>query len=79
MDKLPSNNRISTKQTIVKRIAKKGGLRASINANCCDCIYDELEPGTWRKQVENCTVTNCELYAVRPKPKAAMPTTLNRN
>lgn len=54
------------KQNLITRIAKKGGLRARVNANCCECIYDELDSGTWRKQVENCTVYSCQLYPVRP-------------
>ena len=56
------------KRKLVARIGKKGGFRASINAHCCQCIYDELVPGTWRKQVENCTVSDCELYHLRPTP-----------
>lgn len=42
-------------------------LRAAINANCKDCIYDGAESGSWRKQVENCTITACSLHPVRPK------------
>jgi len=57
---------LTFKQKLVARIAKKGGLRACVNAHCCQCIYDELVPGTWRKQVENCTVEDCALYLKRP-------------
>ncbi len=42
-------------------------LRASINAHCRDCVYDPSNGGSWRKQVENCTVLACSLYNVRPK------------
>ena len=44
-------------------------LRAAINAKCKDCIYDKMGAGTWRQQVESCTVTLCPLYNVRPKSK----------
>lgn len=47
---------------------KKPGMRASINAHCKSCIYDKAEPGTWRQQVEACTVTSCALYPHRPLP-----------
>ena len=45
---------------------KKTGLRAAVNKHCRSCIYDELEPGTWRKQVEQCTVKTCDLFPFRP-------------
>lgn len=41
-------------------------LRKAINDNCKECTYDDAEPGTWRQQVENCTVTSCKLWPVRP-------------
>ena len=41
-------------------------LRGAINAKCRDCIYDQKASGTWRMQVEACTVTGCPLYPVRP-------------
>lgn len=42
-------------------------LRKHIDKHCKSCIYDPLSGhGTWRQQVEGCTVLNCELYAVRP-------------
>lgn len=44
----------------------KSDLQQAINAHCKGCIYDSLQPGTWRQQVENCTVTKCELYTYRP-------------
>ena len=59
------------KQNLVTRIAKKGGLRARVNAKCCDCTYDELDTGTWRKQVENCPSIDCPLFTVRPKSGGA--------
>lgn len=48
---------------------KPAGLRFYVDMACKDCIYDEKGPGTWRKQVENCTVTLCPLYEVRPKQR----------
>lgn len=45
-------------------------LRKSVNNYCKSCTYDpESGLGTWREQVELCTVTKCPLYAVRPLPK----------
>ena len=41
-------------------------LRKSVDMKCKDCIYDELAPGSWRKQTEACEMTNCPLYDVRP-------------
>ena len=46
----------------------KTGLRKAVDNHCKSCIYDELEPGTWRQQVEQCTVTICDLYPFRPMP-----------
>lgn len=42
--------------------------RERINNKCKECIYDPQAMGTWRKQVENCSSPNCQLYAVRPVP-----------
>ena len=41
----------------------------AINDYCKWCIYDPLDQGTWRMQVEKCTVTDCPLYPYRPLPK----------
>ena len=46
----------------------KKSLRRAINEHCKQCIYDDKSGyGTWRQQVENCTVVKCPLYPVRPK------------
>lgn len=42
------------------------GMRLRVDMMCKDCIYDPEAPGTWRKQVESCTVSFCPLYAIRP-------------
>ncbi len=42
------------------------GLRKAINDKCKACTYDDLDVGTWRHQVEDCTVTMCPLHPVRP-------------
>jgi hypothetical protein len=48
--------------------APKLGLRAAINAMCKSCVYDPLSGmGTWRQQVEGCTVKVCALWPVRPR------------
>ncbi len=49
-----------------EKLEKTNGLRFRVDMACKDCIYDEKTPGTWRKQVENCTTTACPLYPVRP-------------
>jgi hypothetical protein len=49
-------------QRVINRLARKSGLKALVDAKYCDYNYDELVPGTWRKQVENCW----PLFAVRP-------------
>lgn len=45
-------------------------LRASIDAHCKSCVYDEGKKGagTWRKQCQECTITTCPIYPVRPIP-----------
>jgi hypothetical protein len=48
-------------------------LRKAINDYCKGCIYDSLAPGTWMKQVEDCSSPDCELYPVRPKPRPVRP------
>ena len=46
---------------------KKLGLRARVNLMCKECIYDPLEEGRWREQVDACTDRGCPLWPVRPK------------
>ncbi len=41
-------------------------LKSAVNAKCKDCSYDSCAPGSWRKQVEECTVYSCALWEVRP-------------
>jgi hypothetical protein len=46
---------------------KRKGLRKSINDKCKQCIYHSTnEGGSWRQQVEACTVKSCGLWDVRP-------------
>jgi hypothetical protein len=43
-------------------------MRKAINDKCKSCIYDPLGgAGTWRQQVEACTIVECGLYPYRPK------------
>ena len=39
----------------------------AIDLKCKDCIYDPLDSGTWRAQVEACTCTERPLFVFRPK------------
>ena len=41
-------------------------LKKCIENKCRDCTYDAAAPGSWRNQVEACTVTSCALWEVRP-------------
>ena len=41
-------------------------LKKAIEQKCKDCTYDTAAPGTWREQVEGCTVKRCALWEVRP-------------
>jgi len=45
------------------------GMRQAINEKCRDCIYDPQAGGTWRQQVEACTITECSLHPYRPTSK----------
>lgn len=38
----------------------------AIEAKCRDCIVDELDTGTWRAQVTDCTDEACALHEYRP-------------
>ena len=54
------------KTKLIHREAGKAGFRGKVNAKCIECVYDDQEPGTWRKQVENCPSVACPLHSVRP-------------
>jgi hypothetical protein len=47
-------------------------LKKCIEAKCKDCTYDQEAPGTWREQVEACTVQKCPLWSVRPMTVATI-------
>lgn len=52
----------------------KPSLRKAINDHCKGCIYDPQSGlGSWRKQVELCTVTTCPLFPVRPISASGKP------
>ena len=54
------------RQKLLEKLGRKAGLRSKVDAKCVECIYDPYQPGSWRKQVENCTAPDCPLYRVRP-------------
>ena len=54
------------KSNLRKTQKERKSLRSAINAFCKYCIYDPGADGTWRKQVEDCTATDCPLHPVRP-------------
>lgn len=41
-------------------------LKKCIELKCKQCTYDSTQPGSWRSQVEQCTVRSCPLWEVRP-------------
>jgi hypothetical protein len=41
-------------------------LKKCIEQHCKNCSYDKAIEGTWRAQVESCTVQTCALWPVRP-------------
>lgn len=53
------------RQELIDHQAAKPGLRGKINAYCISCIYDQKAPGTWKQQIEGCTVLDCPLRPVR--------------
>ena len=61
------NNPDEVKDRYIKIHSSKNGLRGRVDANCIACLFDPCEPGTWRAQVEACTVISCPLYPVRAK------------
>ena len=60
------------KEAIIARLLKKSGKRALIDANCVQCVYDETERGTYRKQVWECSARDCVFYAVRLRPRGSI-------
>lgn len=50
----------------MSKSAPRPSMRAAVNAKCRECIYDPIEPGGWRQQVEACSCWGCPLYTVRP-------------
>jgi len=41
----------------------------AIMEKCIECIYDPLESGSMRYQVERCEIPSCALYPYRPVSK----------
>lgn len=41
-------------------------LKKCVENMCKSCSYDPTQAGSWRHQVENCTVKSCALWEVRP-------------
>lgn len=41
-------------------------LKSAIRAKCKECTYDSSQPGTYLRQIEDCRVTKCALWPVRP-------------
>ncbi len=47
-------------------MAGKPSLKKCVEEHCKSCTYDQFAPGSWRAQVENCSVFTCKLWPVRP-------------
>lgn len=58
------------KRKPVKAYKPPKSMRKAINDKCRDCIYDDCVTGTWRAQVEACTIEDCPLWNVRPRTTA---------
>lgn len=56
-------------QIIAERL-RRPGYKARVAAKCIDCSYDEAAPGSWRAQVDACTVASCPLWEVRPRSRS---------
>ena len=52
-------------------------LRKAIDEKCKDCIYDPMQPGSWRKQVDRCRDVTCSLHPYRPRSYANKDTNKN--
>lgn len=50
-------------------------LKKCVENMCKSCTYDATQSGSWRNQVEACTVKTCALWEVRP---VTMETQLSR-
>lgn len=50
-------------------------LKKCVENMCKSCTYDATQAGSWRHQVENCSVKSCALWEVRP---VTMETQLSR-
>ena len=46
-------------------------MRQAINAMCRDCIFDPMDRGNWRQQVEACTTPSCPLFELRPVSRSS--------
>ena len=55
---------------VIDYTGKRRTRQQAIEAMCRDCIYDELDEGTWRMQVEQCELSNCPLYQYRPRSRS---------
>ena len=45
-----------------------------MDMHCKSCTYDPAAPGSWRQQVESCSVTSCNLWVWRPVTMETMLT-----
>ena len=52
---------------------KPTGRKAAISQHCRECIHDPEAPGTWRQQVELCSITQCALFRFRPTSTGRIP------
>ena len=41
--------------------------KTAVYLMCKSCIYDELDRGTWRQQVDACICYDCPLWSLRPQ------------
>ncbi len=48
-------------------------LRKAINTKCRQCAVDKLDKGTWRQQIQSCTISKCGLHPFRPISGKPLP------
>ena len=63
------SNECAVKKELIKKNASKPGLRGKVDAACIRCRYDSRQEGTWRKQVEGCIISCCQLHTIRAKSR----------
>jgi len=57
---------MDNRDQLITKHKNKAGFKSKIIAKCIECLYDPVQKGSWRQQVQSCTSPKCPLFAVRP-------------